>query len=65
MPSTVVSAFHYEAISHKLRVIFITGKVYDYKDVPSKIYQAMKSSSSKGIYFNKYIKGKYEFEKIE
>jgi hypothetical protein len=39
--------------------------VYDYKKVPEKIYRAMKNAGSKGTFLNKYIKEKYEFEKIE
>ena len=65
MPSTVVSAMHYYPHKKLLRVIYVSGSVYDYKDVPEKIYTAMKSAMSKGTYLNKYIKGKYQFDKIE
>jgi len=65
MPSTVVSAMHYYPHKKLLRVIYVSGSVYDYKDVPEKIYNAMKSALSKGTYLNKYIKGKYHFDKIE
>lgn len=64
MPSTVVSAIHYYPEKKVLRVIYLSGSVYDYKAVPEKIYKAMKSSGSKGIYLNNHIKGKYEFEKV-
>ncbi len=65
MPSTVISNFYYDADSRILKIVFVTGMVYEYKNVPETIYQAMKISRSKGIYFNRYIKGKYEFEKTE
>ncbi|MGI8951799.1 MAG: KTSC domain-containing protein [Chitinophagaceae bacterium] len=65
MPSSVVSKFYYNANTNTLRIIFVTGMIYDYKNVPEKVYRAMKESFSKGTYFNQYIKGKYEFEKIE
>ena len=65
MPSTVVSAMHYYPHKKLLRVIYVSGSVYDYKNVPEKIYVAMKSAASKGTYLNKYIKGKYQFNKIE
>ncbi len=65
MPSTVVAHFHYIKNTHTLRITFVTGMVYDYKNVPEKTYEEMKASFSKGTYFNQYIKGFYEFEKIE
>ena len=65
MPSTVVADFFYDAKASSLKIIFDSGKIYDYKNVPEKIYNDMKSSFSKGIYFNRYIKDKFDFEKIE
>ncbi len=65
MPSTVVSSFQYDSVTQTMRVVFVSGLVYDYKNVPEKIYKAMKSSGSKDTYLNKYIKGNYEFEKVE
>ena len=65
MPSSVVAAIKYDASSGTLRVIYISGLVYDYKNVPEEVYAAMKTSFSKGEFLNKYIKGKYEFMKIE
>jgi hypothetical protein len=65
MPSSVVAAIKYDVSSSALRIIFVSGKVYDYKDVPEEVYTAMKTSVSKGIFFNEHIKGKYEYEKIK
>ncbi len=65
MPSSVVSSFFYNPPSSTLRVIFTSGVVYDYKNVPAKVYEAMKKTTSKGKYLNKYIKGHYDFTKIE
>jgi hypothetical protein len=65
MPSAVVSAIHYDTASTTLRVIFVSGMIYDYKNVPEKIYKAMKTSGSKGSYLNQHIKGHYEFIKIK
>ena len=48
-----------------LRVRFVSGLIYEYKKVPEKIYRAMKSSGSKGTFLNQYIKGHYEFEKVD
>ncbi len=65
MPSSVVAAMKYDAASATLRVIYISGLVYDYKNVPGEVYASMKASTSKGAFLNKYIKGKYDFLKIK
>lgn len=64
MPSTVIAKMEYEEAEKSLRITFTTGLVYLYKDVPLSIYNAFRSSSAKGIYFNNYIKNKYTFEKV-
>lgn len=64
MPSSVVAAIKYDANTSTLRVIYISGSVYDYKDVPEKVYKEMKEAFSKGEFLNKHIKPNYEFEKI-
>jgi hypothetical protein len=65
MPSTVVAHIRYDPSSATLTVVFVSGMVYKYKDVPEEVYASMKSSGSKGKYLNQYIKGKYEFEKVD
>ncbi|MFY0254792.1 KTSC domain-containing protein [Chitinophaga sp. 30R24] len=64
MPSSVVAHMIYRANTHTLRIIFVSGMIYDYKEVPEAVYLAMKSAESKGIYLNKHIKGHYNYEKI-
>ena len=54
----------YDPILSVLRIEFVSGLIYEYKDVPAHVYQEMKTSGAKGIYLNKHIKGKYRFEKI-
>jgi len=64
MPSSVISRFSYNSAKQVLRVVFVSGLVYDYKNVPEQVYNDMKMSFSKGTYLNKYIKGNYPFEKV-
>jgi hypothetical protein len=64
MPSTVVSYMHYYPESSTLRIGFVSGMVYDYKDVPEKVYQEMKKSTSKGTFLNKYIKERFPYKKV-
>jgi hypothetical protein len=63
MPSTVIRSFYYDAEERRLRVTYVSGAVYDYLGVPQKVYESMKASRSKGIFLNREIKGRYEFEK--
>lgn len=64
MPSAVITGISYEPASATLRITFVSGLVYDYKKVPEEVYIAFKTSDAKGIYLNRNIRGKYEFEKI-
>ena len=64
MPSTVVANFTYDAAKSILNVVYVSGKVYAYKNVPEHVYQAMKEAFSKGTFLNENIKGKYPFKKL-
>jgi hypothetical protein len=63
MPSTVISAIDYDAEKQVLQITFVSGMIYAYKDVPPEIYHALKTSGAKGVYLNRHVKGKFEFEK--
>ena len=61
MPSSVVAAIKYDASSMTLRVVYVSGSVYDYKKVPEKVYAEMKGAFSKVEFLNKHIKPNYAF----
>lgn len=65
MPSTVIDKLAYDLESKVLCVVFQSGKVYYYKDVPHGVYLTLKTARSKGGYLNKYIKGVYAYESSE
>lgn len=65
MPSTVIANIMYDAVTANLRITFVSGMIYEYKNVPQEVYNALKTSGAKGIYLNRNIKGKYKFEKIK
>lgn len=65
MPSSVVATIRYDINSSTLRVVYVSGAVYDYKKVPEEIYNEMKKAFSKGEFLNKQIKPNYEFKKIK
>jgi hypothetical protein len=64
MPSSVVAKIYYDADTHILKVIYVSGMVYEYKDVPEEVFNAFKTSGSKGTYLNRHIKGHYAFKKV-
>jgi hypothetical protein len=54
----------YDPATQRLRIVYVSGLIYDYKNVPQEEYDAMKAAFSKGTYLNQNIKGRYDFEKI-
>ncbi len=64
MPSSVIANFNYNADTAVLRVIFLSGSIYDYLDVPAEVFEKMKISGSKGVYLNTHIKTRYQYKKI-
>jgi hypothetical protein len=64
MPSTVVKYFRYNEESHTLTIHYVSGMVYEYLEVPEKVFNDLKQSKSKGTYLNKFIKGKFDYRKV-
>lgn len=64
MPSTVIAKIAYDEENEILMIEFQSGKIYYYLDVPKGVYLTLKTTRSKGGYFNRYIKGNYEFEEV-
>ncbi len=64
MPSTVVKYFRYNEESHTLTIHYVSGMVYEYLEVPEKVFTDLKQSKSKGTYLNKFIKGKFDYRKV-
>ena len=55
----------YDIATSTLTITFVSGMVYNYKNVPEEVYNALKTSGAKGIFLNQHIKGKYQFVKIK
>ena len=64
MPSTVIAEIKYDLDKQILQIRFVSGLVYNYLEVPEEIFEGLKYSRSKGIFFNRYIKDQYEFVKV-
>ena len=64
MPSTVIQSFDYRAERRELQVTFTTDRRYLYLGVPPEKVDAMRSSFSKGRYFNTQIRPHYPYREL-
>jgi hypothetical protein len=60
--SSNISAVGWEPF---LVIKFKSGGTYIYKGVPEKMYKKFLKAKSKGKFFFKNVKGKFEFEKLQ
>jgi hypothetical protein len=59
--STSIAAIGYDEQSQTLEVEFRHGGIYQYFDVPARVYQELLAASSIGRYVAEQIKGVYRF----
>jgi len=64
MPSTAIRDIDYDAERLLLFVTFVTGRVYAYERVPQDVSDAFQQASSKGAFFNRFIRDRYRFREI-
>ena len=62
--SSNINSIGYDPSSETLEVQFNDGSVYQYFEVAIYDYDGLLNASSKGKYLNQYIKGTYEFERV-
>ena len=63
MPSTVIRSYSYNVRRRELDIVFQTRRRYRYWHVPLATYAAMNAASSKGAFFNRHIRGRFEFRR--
>lgn len=61
--SSVLDAVGYDANAKELTVVLKSGDTYVYRNVPEKVYNNLMAAESKGKFFTKNIKDKYEYTK--
>ena len=54
----------YDAGSKVLQIEFGGDALYDYDNVPPDVYEGLMSASSHGKYFDRHIKGCYEYRRV-
>ncbi len=65
MPSTVIQWFRYDESTARLSVMFQSGRLYIYENVPAALAARMKQSFSKGQFFNEHIRDRFAFRRDE
>lgn len=60
--SSNISSIGYDGTN--LYVLFNSGGLYEYFDIPQSIYNGLMSASSHGSYLANYIKGCYRYQRI-
>ncbi len=64
MPSKAIADIEYDGKSQRLKVAFVTGRIFEYIDVPAEVAASFRSAFSKGTFFNGYIRDRYDFREI-
>jgi hypothetical protein len=59
--SSAISSVGYDERSSILEVEFQSGAVYDYLNVPPKVYKALLKAPSKGRFVSRRIRDRYPF----
>jgi hypothetical protein len=58
--SSAITAVGYDATTALMKITFKHGRTYDFCRVPSYVHQGLMTASSKGSYFDKFIKDRYQ-----
>lgn len=61
--SSSIAFIGYDTTTMLLRIAFRNGGTYDYYDVPQTVAQQLLNSGSKGTYYARFIKGKFNSQR--
>jgi KTSC domain-containing protein len=64
LESTTLAWVSYSPDQDLLELGFQTGTIYDYFDVPPRIYRELLASDSKGRYFNQHIRNAFRSQQV-
>ena len=63
--SSNLASVGYDPETKTLEIEFLNGGLYQYFNVPESIYNGLMAASSRGSYFDQYVKkGGYRYKKI-
>jgi hypothetical protein len=61
MPSSVIRSFDYDVADRRLDIRFVSGRHYSYLAVPEREVEALRRAGSKGAFFNRRIRDRYDY----
>lgn len=61
--SSNIASVGYDGVN--LEVEFKSGAIYQYENVPIRVYDVMMKADSVGKYFNAHIKSKYNYRRVD
>jgi hypothetical protein len=64
MPSSAIADIEYDSERECLTVTFVTGRIYEYVDVPTEVAASFRSAFAKGTFFSSYIRDRYDFREL-
>jgi KTSC domain len=59
--SSAIQSIEFDELTNRLQIMFTNGKTYTYFAVPRSVYESFVNASSKGIFFNQFVKDHYTF----
>ena len=62
--SSNIASVGYDTTNSSLQIEFISGKVYEYYDVPQSAFDGLVNAGSPGGYFHAHIKNIYSYGEI-
>jgi hypothetical protein len=62
--SSNIAEIGYDEPRRVLEVLFKTGSIYQYFDVPPQEHKALMQASSQGQYLNANIKGRFRYARV-
>jgi uncharacterized protein (DUF2164 family) len=60
----MMTRVQYHEDTRELDIVFATGKIYRYLDVPPEIYVGLLDAESKGEFFNEEIKDVFAYGEV-
>ena len=61
--SSNIASVGYE--NNTVEIEFNSGAIYQYENVPIRVYDVMMKADSVGKYFNAHIKSKYNYRRVD
>ncbi len=63
--SSMINRVEFTPVNQTLYIIFNNNTVYGFEEVPPEVFDALCKAPSAGIFFNKQIKDRYSFTRLQ